>query len=81
MARQKTERKTVPTRAALVGGASVTPLRVVSVKSAAAKMDISHDQIARRAYEMWLKQGGRHGHDLHHWFEAEKELKAELGID
>jgi len=31
-------------------------------------------EIARRAYEIWLNEGGPHGRDQDHWFRAEREL-------
>jgi hypothetical protein len=34
-----------------------------------------HDDIARRAYELHERRGGRHGHDWDDWFEAERELR------
>jgi hypothetical protein len=32
------------------------------------------DEIARRAYEIWLNEGAGHGRDLDHWLRAEREL-------
>lgn len=34
------------------------------------------EDVARRAYELYLERGGRHGHDLEDWFEAERQLQA-----
>jgi len=34
----------------------------------------SHESIANRAYDIWLKRGAGHGRDWQDWFEAEKEL-------
>ena len=31
-----------------------------------------HDEISRVAYELYLKKGRAHGHDLKDWLEAEK---------
>ena len=31
-------------------------------------------EIAKRAYEIWLNEGGGHGSDLNHWLQAEREL-------
>jgi len=31
-------------------------------------------QIEIRAYKLWLADGGRHGNDLNHWLQAEREL-------
>jgi len=36
----------------------------------------THDQIARRSYELFLASGGIHGHDVEHWVQAERELSA-----
>jgi hypothetical protein len=38
--------------------------------------EIHYVDIARRAYEIWERQGRPHGRDLAHWFEAERELNA-----
>ncbi len=34
----------------------------------------SPHQISRRAYELFLKRGGDHGHDMDDWLQAETEL-------
>jgi hypothetical protein len=31
--------------------------------------------IARRAYELYLRRGGDHGHDLDDWLQAERQLR------
>jgi hypothetical protein len=33
------------------------------------------DEIARRAYEIYLERGSGPGQDLDNWFQAERELK------
>ena len=35
----------------------------------------SHEQIARRAYEIFLARGGQHGHHEQDWAQAERELR------
>jgi hypothetical protein len=35
------------------------------------------DAVAMRAYFIYLRQGSLPGHDLHHWLEAETQLRAE----
>lgn len=35
----------------------------------------STEQIARRAYEIFLARGGEHGHDQEDWAQAERELR------
>jgi len=36
----------------------------------------SHEQIARRAYEIFIERGQPAGQDLAHWLEAERQLRA-----
>lgn len=40
----------------------------------------THEQIAQRAHEIWVRNGSKHGEDQRHWLEAEAELKKEMGI-
>lgn len=35
----------------------------------------NQDQIARRAYELFIDRGGEHGHDMEDWLQAERELR------
>lgn len=36
----------------------------------------SHEDVARRAHEIWRARGSESGHELDHWLEAEQELAA-----
>ncbi|HXS69511.1 MAG TPA: DUF2934 domain-containing protein [Candidatus Polarisedimenticolia bacterium] len=36
----------------------------------------THEQIARRAYEIFTERGQPEGQDLAHWLEAERQLRA-----
>jgi hypothetical protein len=36
----------------------------------------SHDEIARRAYELWEERGRAHGSDEEDWYLAEQQLQA-----
>jgi Protein of unknown function (DUF2934) len=38
---------------------------------------ITKDDVARRAYELFLARGGTEGHDVQDWLEAERQLVAE----
>jgi hypothetical protein len=38
----------------------------------------SHEDIARRAYQLFEKRGGTQGHDQDDWFQAERELRHAL---
>ena len=35
----------------------------------------AHDDIARRAYELYEERGGGHGRDWEDWLQAERELR------
>ncbi len=37
----------------------------------------SHEEIAKRAYDLWLARGVRQGHDVDDWLNAECELRQE----
>ena len=39
--------------------------------------ELSGEEIARRAYELYLQRGGEHGKDVEDWFRAENELSDE----
>jgi hypothetical protein len=38
-----------------------------------------HDEIARIAYELYVKEGSVHGNDLKNWFEAENIVMEKKG--
>ena len=38
----------------------------------------SHEDIARRAYQLYEEHGRRHGHDQDDWFQAERERRHAL---
>jgi hypothetical protein len=46
--------------------------------AAAPPLSISHDKVAARAYEIWVRKGKPHGQDEKNWTEAEAELRAEF---
>lgn len=35
----------------------------------------THDDIARRAHQLYEARGGEHGRDLEDWYQAERELR------
>lgn len=38
----------------------------------------SREEVARRAYELFLSRGAGHGRDLDDWLEAERQLAASV---
>jgi hypothetical protein len=50
--------------------------RTTKARSAAAStLHPTHDDIALRAYELFLQRGGQHGQDFEDWLAAERELQ------
>jgi hypothetical protein len=43
-------------------------------KASATKATPTHEDIAVRAYELYLARGAEHGHDAEDWAQAESEL-------
>ena len=41
---------------------------------------ITYEDIARRAYEIYLRNGSHPGHEIENWLRAEGELKRELSL-
>jgi len=82
MVQQKTGETSVLTSSPQAGGVTVTPPRPAGMRQprATGTVKITHEQIARRAHEIWVQQGCRPGRDKEHWFEAERQLKAELAV-
>jgi hypothetical protein len=42
---------------------------------------VMHEEIEKRAYEIYLRRGGENGRDLDDWFAAEQELAQERSHD
>ena len=64
------------------GSGTATALRPASASASQATttrtVKVTHEQIAKRAHEIWVKRGCKHGHDEQNWLEAERQLRAEL---
>ena len=39
-------------------------------------LELTEEIIQKRAYELFEKRGGQHGHHLEDWLTAERELKS-----
>jgi hypothetical protein len=38
----------------------------------------SPEEVRRHAFEIYVKRGGGHGHDLDDWLEAERQLRGRM---
>jgi len=56
-----------------------TPSTVVDMEEKQHGIDFkpSQDQVAHRAYEIFVNQGSQPGYDVQHWLAAEAQLTAE----
>ena len=61
----------------IAGTLATVPLATGDVPTAVEGLTIdpTHQDIARRAYQLYEERGGEHGRDLEDWFEAERELR------
>ena len=76
MAAKKTPAKKPAPAAPKAKIVATTPVRntpIPKVAAPAVKKEINHDQIARRAYEIW--QSGTGGSEYDNWTRAERELR------
>ena len=55
--------------------ASAPPSSRSTKKRIAAPAQVTHGEVARRAYDLFLARGCEHGHDLDDWLQAERELR------
>ena len=68
MAQQKTD-------SSLYGQHRATSSMQRNQNRSTARNEVASEQIAKRAYEIFLSRGGDHGRDQEDWFQAEEELR------
>jgi hypothetical protein len=51
------------------------PRLVKGTPQTLSQLDVTHAEIAMRAYEFFAQEGFAHGNDVDHWLRAERELK------
>ncbi len=76
------QNKTAKNNTIRSGSAMTTTLRPVGAQTPATNKPaktVTREQIAKRAHDIWVKNGCRHGQDEQNWLEAERQLKAEAG--
>jgi hypothetical protein len=59
----------------------IAPEREETESPAPQMQAISEQDIAQRAYALYLAQGGEDGHDVEHWLQAESELREAISRD
>ena len=43
------------------------------------RMTVTDDEVARRAYSLYLERGGGDGHDVDDWTQAVRDLRGDSG--
>lgn len=56
--------------------AAMPPLHTAPYPNPAIAVGPTHDDIARRAYDIYVKGGRKQGHSTKNWTEAEQALRA-----
>jgi len=67
-------RKTAARKKAADVPSNVTEIRVTREQMTVTR-DISSEEIARLAHQLWNERGRQHGHDAEDWFQAEQLLR------
>ncbi|WP_426750044.1 DUF2934 domain-containing protein [Myxococcus sp. Y35] len=70
MARHTANKQTGPS-----AGKPSAPSASVKLQAPEPRPGPTSEQIARRAYEIFLARGGTHGYAEQDWFQAERELR------
>jgi hypothetical protein len=82
MAQPKIVRNTVPTGSvnSPSGGATAVATRPAATKSVSSTRgpQPTHEQVSKRAHEIWVKRGSKGGQEEKNWLEAEAQLRAEM---
>ena len=76
MAQPKTTRNTIPTTNVNLRSGGGT---AVATRPATRGPQPTHEQISKRAHEIWIKRGCKPGQDEKNWLEAVAQLRAEMG--
>ena len=71
---QRRRRDQTPFDAALAGTGVVPP-------PLSARSQVTDEEVARRAYELYEQRGGEDGRAWDDWFQAERELRGRLRED
>lgn len=57
------------------GDSTITVADDRALKSRAQAAAVTNDDVARRAYDLYIAGGCEHGHDVDDWMKAERELR------
>lgn len=72
------DRKIAASNTAPAPQQQTTPGKAAPALTPKITMTLNHEQIAQRAYAIWVAKGRPQGQDTQNWHEAETTLKKEL---
>ena len=52
----------------------------MSVVPGALSATMTHNDVERRAHELYSEHGCEHGHDVDNWLQAEREVREAVGV-
>lgn len=83
MSAPRRRRKDSETLNQVVGTPATVPIATGEIQKPVESLAATppHEEIARRAYQLYEERGGKHGRDLDDWFQAERELRQRLRLD
>jgi hypothetical protein len=55
-------------------------ITVSSYVSGVLSATMIHNDVQRRAHELYCERGSEHGHDMDHWLQAEREVRSAVNI-
>lgn len=78
MPKQESRRLTKPSNGSPGRRRSNSPAPGYHPEEVPEALVMSHEDVATRAYALYLARGGQPGDDLRDWFQAEADLRREL---
>src|SRR5215207_6711962 len=75
--RKRQRRKSQESQIHIAAGPATVAMAPSGVRNAldGLAIELTHEEIAGRAYQLYEARGGEHGRDLEDWFQAERELR------
>jgi len=73
---RSTTKTSKSTKTATPARSTKTKNTVAPKRATRARTSVTHDDIARRAYDFFLARGCEHGRDVEDWLRAEAELRS-----
>ncbi len=80
MSTPRRRRKDHETLNPVVGTLATVPIATGEVPNPVTSLEATptHDEIARRAHQLYEARGGAHGRDVEDWRQAERELRQRM---